>query len=106
MASSSHWSAPPPGLTLGLNGKLRAILGRILTGLQVLPSVAWVPTAIIWTGLCDATIYTVALGPARRMLFKVDCHRICCSACAVSQIARFVTGIEIEIHPHPSRSHG
>ena len=30
-------------------------------GLQVLPSVAWVPAAIIWFGLSDATIYTVIL---------------------------------------------
>ena len=53
--------ATPIGLALGLNGKLRAIFGPILTGLQVLPSVAWVPAAIIWFGLSDATIYTVIL---------------------------------------------
>jgi len=53
--------ATPIGLTLGLNRKLRAIFGPILTGLQVLPSVAWVPAAIIWFGLSDATIYTVIL---------------------------------------------
>ena len=40
---------------------LRAIFGPILTGLQVLPSVAWVPAAIIWFGLTDATIYIVVL---------------------------------------------
>ncbi len=53
--------ATPIGLVLGLNMKLRAIFGPILTGLQVLPSVAWVPAAIIWFGLSDATIYTVVL---------------------------------------------
>jgi NitT/TauT family transport system permease protein len=53
--------ATPIGLALGLNGKLRAVFGPILTGLQVLPSVAWVPAAIIWFGLSDATIYTVIL---------------------------------------------
>jgi NitT/TauT family transport system permease protein len=53
--------ATPIGLALGLNSKLRAIFGPILTGLQVLPSVAWVPAAIIWFGLSDATIYTVIL---------------------------------------------
>jgi NitT/TauT family transport system permease protein len=53
--------ATPIGLALGLNQKLRAIFGPILTGLQVLPSVAWVPAAIIWFVLSDATIYTVVL---------------------------------------------
>ncbi len=53
--------ATPIGLALGLNSRLRAIFGPILTGLQVLPSVAWVPAAIIWFGLSDATIYTVVL---------------------------------------------
>jgi NitT/TauT family transport system permease protein len=53
--------ATPIGLALGLNRTLRSIFGPILTGLQVLPSVAWVPAAIIWFGLSDATIYTVVL---------------------------------------------
>jgi hypothetical protein len=53
--------ATPIGLALGLNQRLRAVFGPILTGLQVLPSVAWVPAAIIWFGLSDATIYTVVL---------------------------------------------
>jgi NitT/TauT family transport system permease protein len=53
--------ATPIGLALGLYPKLRMIFGPILSGLQVLPSVAWVPAAIIWFGLSDATIYTVVL---------------------------------------------
>lgn len=53
--------ATPIGLALGLNKYLRAIFGPLLTGLQQLPSVAWVPAAIIWFGLSDATIYTVIL---------------------------------------------
>lgn len=53
--------ATPIGLALGLSRKLRAIFGPILVGLQQLPSVAWVPAAIIWFGLSDATIYTVVL---------------------------------------------
>jgi NitT/TauT family transport system permease protein len=53
--------ATPIGVALGLNKTLRAIFGPILTGLQQLPSVAWVPAAIIWFGLSDATIYTVVL---------------------------------------------
>jgi NitT/TauT family transport system permease protein len=40
---------------------LRAAIGPIVSGLQSLPSVAWVPAAIIWFGLTDAAIYTVVL---------------------------------------------
>ena len=53
--------ATPIGLALGLNKYLRAIFGPLLTGLQQLPSVAWVPAAIIWFGLSSATIFTVVL---------------------------------------------
>jgi len=40
---------------------VRTAFGPIITGLQVLPSVAWVPAAIIWFGLSDATVYFVIL---------------------------------------------
>jgi NitT/TauT family transport system permease protein len=40
---------------------LRAAVGPIVSGLQSLPSVAWVPAAIIWFGLSNAAIYTVVL---------------------------------------------
>ena len=53
--------ATPIGVALALNRVLRSIFAPILTGLQQLPSVAWVPAAIIWFGLSDATIYTVVL---------------------------------------------
>lgn len=53
--------ATPIGLLLGTNRVLRSFLRPILTGLQQLPSVAWVPAAIIWFGLSNATIYAVVL---------------------------------------------
>lgn len=53
--------ATPIGLALGLNKSLRLIFRPILTGLQQLPSVAWVPAAIIWFGLSDLTIFAVVL---------------------------------------------
>lgn len=53
--------ATPLGLLLGLNRTLRSIFGPILLGLQQLPSVAWVPAAIIWFGLSSATIFAVVL---------------------------------------------
>ncbi len=40
---------------------LRRAFGPIISGLQVLPSVAWVPAAILWFGLSDATVYFVIL---------------------------------------------
>jgi len=51
----------PIGILLGLNKGIRLVLKPIVTGLQQLPSVAWVPAAIIWFGLSNATIYAVIL---------------------------------------------
>lgn len=49
------------GLLLGQLTVLRRAFGPLISGLQVLPSVAWVPVAIIWFGLTDATAYFVVL---------------------------------------------
>jgi NitT/TauT family transport system permease protein len=49
------------GLTIVRLKPLRAAVGPILSGLQSLPSVAWVPIAIMWFGITPATIYTVVL---------------------------------------------
>jgi len=49
------------GLLVARVKPVRAAIGPILSGLQSLPSVAWVPAAIIWFGLTDATIYAVVL---------------------------------------------
>ncbi|WP_327352542.1 ABC transporter permease [Streptomyces sp. NBC_01304] len=51
----------PLGLIVARVKVVRAAIGPILSGLQSLPSVAWVPAAIIWFGLSDATIYAVVL---------------------------------------------
>jgi len=53
--------ATPIGLLLAECRPVRRALGPLLSGLQVLPSVAWVPAAIIWFGLTDATVYFVVL---------------------------------------------
>ncbi|MDN6332453.1 MAG: ABC transporter permease, partial [Micrococcaceae bacterium] len=53
--------ATPLALLLAQSATLRAALGPLVSGLQVLPSVAWVPAAIIWFGLPDATVYFVVL---------------------------------------------
>ncbi|WP_082590224.1 ABC transporter permease [Agromyces sp. Soil535] len=51
----------PLGLLLAEVKPLRRAVGPIISGLQVLPSVAWVPAAILWFGLTDATVYFVVL---------------------------------------------
>ena len=38
-----------------------AAIGPILSGLQSLPSVAWVPPAVIWLGLNNSMMYAVIL---------------------------------------------
>ncbi len=40
---------------------LRSSVGPLLTGLQSLPSVSWVPMAVLWFGLTNGAIYTVVL---------------------------------------------
>jgi NitT/TauT family transport system permease protein len=49
------------GLAMWWSRWLRAAIGPIVSGLQSLPSVAWVPAAIIWFSLSNAAIYTVVL---------------------------------------------
>jgi NitT/TauT family transport system permease protein len=49
------------GLAMWWSRWLRAAVGPIVSGLQSLPSVAWVPAAIIWFGLSNAAIYAVVL---------------------------------------------
>lgn len=51
----------PLGLLISRVRFVRLAIGPIISGLQSLPSVAWVPAAIIWFGLSDAAIYFVVL---------------------------------------------
>ncbi|WP_084211557.1 ABC transporter permease [Pseudonocardia acaciae] len=53
--------ATPLGLLVAKVRVVRAAIGPLLHGLQSLPSVAWVPAAVLWFGLTDATIYFVVL---------------------------------------------
>jgi NitT/TauT family transport system permease protein len=49
------------GLVVGRVRPIRRAVGPILSGLQSLPSVAWVPAAILWFGTNSSTIYFVVL---------------------------------------------
>jgi NitT/TauT family transport system permease protein len=51
----------PLGLVVARVKFVRAALGPILSGLQSLPSVAWVPPAVIWLGLNNQMMYAVIL---------------------------------------------
>jgi NitT/TauT family transport system permease protein len=51
----------PLGLVVARVKPVRAAVGPILSGLQSLPSVAWVPAAVIWLGINDSAMYAVIL---------------------------------------------
>jgi NitT/TauT family transport system permease protein len=53
--------ATPLGLVVARVRPIRIALQPILSGLQSLPSVAWVPVGIVWFSLSPATIYFVVL---------------------------------------------
>lgn len=53
--------AVPLGLAIANLSLVRRSIGPLVSGLQSLPSVAWVPAAVLWFGLTDPAIYFVVL---------------------------------------------
>jgi len=53
--------AVPLGLAIANVAVVRRGIGPLVSGLQSLPSVAWVPAAVLWFGLNDRAIYWVVL---------------------------------------------
>jgi NitT/TauT family transport system permease protein len=51
----------PLGLLIARVRVVRRAIGPLVSGLQSLPSVAWVPASIIFFGIGDAAIYSVVL---------------------------------------------
>ncbi|MGW5424594.1 ABC transporter permease [Streptomyces sp. NPDC003943] len=51
----------PLGLVVARVGVIRTAIGPILSGLQSLPSVAWVAPAVLWLGLNDSMMFAVIL---------------------------------------------
>ena len=51
----------PIGVIVARVKPIRAAIGPVLTGLQSLPSVAWVPAAVIWLGINNSAMYAVIL---------------------------------------------
>jgi NitT/TauT family transport system permease protein len=51
----------PLGLALGRNRWVEESVGTIVLGLQALPSICWLPVAILWFGLSEAAILFVVI---------------------------------------------
>lgn len=47
------------GTALGRSETLRATVGLLLLGLQALPSICWLPLALLWFGLSESAIFFV-----------------------------------------------
>jgi NitT/TauT family transport system permease protein len=61
------------GLLLGRSRLLEQTVGSLILGLQALPSVCWLPLAILWLGLTDqAIIFVVVMGALFSILLGVD----------------------------------
>lgn len=53
----------PLGIAMARSGTLRAALRPIVVGLQALPSICWLPLAMLWFGLSElAILFVVVMG--------------------------------------------
>lgn len=61
------------GLLIGSNRYVAETLGSLVLGLQALPSVCWIPLAILWFGLSEqAMIFVVIMGALFSITLGVD----------------------------------
>jgi NitT/TauT family transport system permease protein len=61
------------GLLIGSNRYAKETLGSFVLGLQALPSVCWIPLAILWFGLTEnAMIFVVVMGALFSITLGVD----------------------------------
>lgn len=51
----------PLGLLLGRSSVLQETLGAVVLGLQALPSICWLPLALLWFGLSESAIAFVVI---------------------------------------------
>ena len=49
------------GMFIGLNRYAKETLGSLALGLQALPSVCWIPLALLWFGLSETAMYFVVI---------------------------------------------
>jgi NitT/TauT family transport system permease protein len=61
------------GLTISLSKWVEETLGSLILGLQALPSVCWLPLAILWFGLTEqAILFVVIMGALFSITLGVD----------------------------------
>jgi NitT/TauT family transport system permease protein len=61
------------GLFIGSNHYVEETLGSLVLGLQALPSVCWIPLALLWFGLTEnAMIFVVVMGALFSIALGVD----------------------------------
>src|SRR5438045_4720817 len=61
------------GLLIGRNRILEETVGSLILGLQALPSVCWLPLAILWFGLSEqAIVFVVIMGALFSITLGVD----------------------------------
>jgi NitT/TauT family transport system permease protein len=61
------------GLLIGSNHYVEETLGSLVLGLQALPSVCWIPLALLWFGLTEnAMIFVVVMGALFSIALGVD----------------------------------
>ena len=61
------------GLLIGLNRHAKETLGSLVLGFQALPSVCWVPLALLWFGLGEtAMIFVVVMGALFSIILGVE----------------------------------
>jgi NitT/TauT family transport system permease protein len=61
------------GLLIGRNRYIEETLGSLVLGLQALPSVCWIPPALLWFGLNEqAMIFVVVMGALFSITLGVD----------------------------------
>src|SRR5581483_11067526 len=61
------------GLLIGRNRYVEETLGSLVLGLQALPSVCWIPLALLWLGLSEqAMTFVVVMGALFSITLGVD----------------------------------
>ncbi|GCE12998.1 ABC transporter permease [Tengunoibacter tsumagoiensis] len=61
------------GLLIGSNRYIEETLGSLVLGLQALPSVCWIPLALLWFGLSEqAMLFVVVMGALFSVTLSVD----------------------------------
>ena len=61
------------GVFMAASATFRAAASPLVTGLQALPSVCWLPLGLLWFGLTDAAIlFVIVLGSALSVAISID----------------------------------